>query len=182
MAKIGLIDRYIGEVTTYTYQIDLGRKNFQIEEGKGRILFNGGIAKGLKLSKEIQAAELVFLNQELEFCDKLDKFAISSLQAAISSLNGAMRSLSAVESGNYHIAEMTYLNNTKNRMHDMPIDGFHQACNAHYTRLQNSLRTPGMNLDEKNLCQLRAENMKAAVKVYIELQKAAIGSINADRA
>jgi hypothetical protein len=37
-----------------------------------------------------------------------------------------------------------------------------------------------MNLDEKNLCQLRAENMKAAVKVYIDLQKEALGSINAN--
>ncbi|GHV82402.1 hypothetical protein AGMMS49991_09600 [Spirochaetia bacterium] len=50
----------------------------------------------------------------------------------------------------------------------------HQACDAHRTRLSNSLRTPGINMTEKAVIQQRVANMKTAVSYYIEKQKAAL--------
>jgi hypothetical protein len=122
--------------------------------------------------------EQLFLKQELEFCDKIDLTTINSLNIAISLFNDAMTCLKTVElSMLYQAAATTYPTLSKYRLQSfLPRDAFHIACNSHRTRLQNTLRTPGMNMDEKTLIRQRANNMIAAKEAYIELQKKALSA------
>jgi hypothetical protein len=50
-------------------------------------------------------------------------------------------------------------------------DSFHTACIAHRTRLQNILRTPGVDPIEKALLKQRFTNLAIAQNGYIEKQK-----------
>ena len=50
-------------------------------------------------------------------------------------------------------------------------DSFHIACIAHRTRLQNMLRTPGVDAIEKALLKQRFVNLSTAQVGYIEKQK-----------
>jgi hypothetical protein len=50
-------------------------------------------------------------------------------------------------------------------------DAFHRACTAYRTRLNNVLRSPGINMIEKAVLKQRAANMTAAQSGYIEKQK-----------
>jgi hypothetical protein len=119
-------------------------------------------------------AEQAFLEQELHFCHKNDDITRNSLIQAIQDFEDALRSLKTVEvPALYQAAETTY-STTKNRIRGIPRDIFHQACNAHRTRLSNSLRTPGINMTEKAVIQQRMANMKTAVSCYLEKQKTAL--------
>jgi hypothetical protein len=56
-----------------------------------------------------------------------------------------------------------------------PKDSFHIACIPHRTRLQNILRTPGLDPIEKALLKQRFDNLFTAQQGYIEKQKKAMG-------
>jgi hypothetical protein len=56
----------------------------------------------------------------------------------------------------------------------MPKDAFHIACMSHRTRINNTLRTPGINMTERKLYELRAACMTAAQNAYLEKQKNAL--------
>jgi len=56
----------------------------------------------------------------------------------------------------------------------MPKDAFHRACGGHKTRLNNILRSPGINLTEKKLLEQRLTNIITAQSVYYEKQKKAL--------
>jgi hypothetical protein len=51
---------------------------------------------------------------------------------------------------------------------------FHIACISHKTRLQNILRSPGIDPIEKSLLTQRFENLSTAQGGYIEKQKKAL--------
>jgi hypothetical protein len=53
----------------------------------------------------------------------------------------------------------------------MPKDAFHVACAGHKARLDNILKSPGINLLEKELLKQRQANMITAQSVYLEMQK-----------
>jgi hypothetical protein len=53
----------------------------------------------------------------------------------------------------------------------MPKDALHVACSGHITRINNSLRTPGINLAEKALLEQRLSNIKTAQTVYLQKQE-----------
>jgi hypothetical protein len=113
--------------------------------------------------------------QELQFCSEQDTHTRSSLEAALQSFNDAFLSLEAVEdTAGYKVADKTWPHNPKNRIQGFPKDAFHQACIAHRTRLNNVLRSPGINMTEKTVLQQRAANMTAAQGSYIEKQKRAL--------
>jgi hypothetical protein len=142
--------------------------------------YEKGIAGALDAFREVQTAtdpqafilsEIVFLQQELQFCSESDNTAKSSLTQAIESFNDALRSLKAAQGKYYKTAEETYPQNIKYRFKQMPKDAFHTACISHRTRIQNILRVPGMNMTEKAVYQQRLENMIAAQNSYFELQK-----------
>jgi hypothetical protein len=115
------------------------------------------------------------LEQELQFCDDADTYTKSSLKAAIQSFDDALRCLKTVEdAAGYRCAETTHPTHQRYRIHGLPKDALHLACIAHRTRLRNSLRTPGINMQEKAVLQRRAANMTAAQTSYIEKQTATL--------
>jgi hypothetical protein len=179
--QIGLLN----DLVSCANDIDVGRKGFAIDGGEreGRINYERGISRALTAFQEVHAnadpqtlilAELVFLQQELQFCNKIDTDTQGSLTQAIQSFNDALRSLKAVQGTHYKTAEETYPQTPKYRIHGMPKDAFHIACIAHRTRIQNILRVPGMNMTEKAVYQQRFTNMSAAQESYCQLQKTAL--------
>jgi hypothetical protein len=166
--------------------IDTGRKGLAAdgEEHEGRIHYENGISTALSAFQEAQTVgdpqtfvltELTFLQQELQFCDEADTITQSSLTQAIQSFEDALRCLKIVEDAKaYRSAEATHPTAAKYRIRGYPKDAFHLACIAHRTRLQNSLRTPGIAMKEKAVLEQRAANMTAAQGRYIAKQEQAL--------
>jgi len=176
----------LADIVSATANIDNGRKNLATDglEHNGRILYEDGISVAFAAFKEAQAStdpqtmiviELTFLRQELQFCDEADTITRGSLTQAIQSFEDALRALKTVEdSALYRGAETTYPISPKYRYHGFPRDAVHLACAAHRTRLQNSLRTPGINMIEKSVFTQRTSNMTTIQAAYIEKQKKAL--------
>jgi hypothetical protein len=124
----------------------------------------------------IMLAEEAFLQQEQQFCGPGDTKTYSSLTLALQSFDDAFRCVKIVENADaYRFAEATYPTTVLNcRYRDLPKDAFHHSCMSHYTRLQNIIRSPGINATEKLLLEQRAANMKIAQHSYIEKQKKAL--------
>jgi len=180
---IGLVDR----ITTATARIDYGRKGFATrgKEQEGRISYEKGIADAMSAFKEAQAtadpqtmilAEYAFLTQELQFCDKSDKDSFTSLTQAIQSFDDAFLVLTVVEdSALYQTVEKSIPHHKKYRVGGgFPKDSFHVACGSHKTRIQNILRSPGIDPIEKSLLKQRLINLPAAQNGYIEKQRKAL--------
>jgi hypothetical protein len=74
----------------------------------------------------------------------------------------------------YKGAEQSHPHSRKYRVSGFPKDSFHIACIAHKTRLQNILRSPGIDPIEKALLKQRFANLSAAQHGYIEKQKTAM--------
>ena len=166
--------------------IDFGRKGFATrgKAEEGRISYEKGIAEALATFKEAQATadphtiilvEYTFLTQELEFCERSDKESLSSLTKALKSFDDAFLALKAVEEGSYKIAEQIIPHDKKYRVGGgYPKDSFHIACGSHKTRIQNILRSPGIDPIEKALLKQRLINLPVAKNAYIEKQKKAL--------
>ena len=178
MVQTGLLYKIFLAVADIYY----GRNGFVTDglEREGRIHYQSGIAASLSAFQEAQLAgdlktlmltELTFQQQEFQFCNEADTFALSSLTQAIQSFKEALLSLEAVEDAGYKIADKTYPQSTKYRVKDYPKDAFHLACIAHRTRLQNVLRSPGINMTEKAVLQQRIANLVTAQSNYVEKQK-----------
>jgi hypothetical protein len=174
---------FLSNLVSHAVDIDIGRKGLTTdgEERAGRIHYEEGISGSLTSFREAQAsadpqilvlAELVFLQQEFQFCDEADSVTRSSLTQAIQSFEDALRSLEVLAKPDaYREAEKTHPTASKNRIHGFPKDAFHIACISHRTRLGNTLRSPGINMIEKAVLQQRATNMRTAQGSYIEKQK-----------
>ena len=181
MAKTGLLSN----VYEAAASIDIGRKGFAIigKEREGRISYEKGIAKAMTAFKEAQISadpqiiilvEYTFLSQELQFCEKSDKDSLSSLTQAIQSFDDAFSALQAVEDSGYKMVEKSIPHHKKHRVSGFPKDSFHIACGSHKTRLQNILRSPGIDPIEKALLKQRFVNLSAAQNGYIEKQRKAL--------
>ena len=183
MAKTGLLRN----ITDAALDIDLGRKGFATrgKEQEGRISYEEGIAEAMTTFKEAQATadpqtiilvEYTFLTQELQFCEKSDKDSLNSLTQALQSFDDAFRALKIVEDYSlYHVAEEIIPHHKDHRVGGgYPKDSFHVACGSHKTRLQNILRSPGIDPIEKALLKQRLANLPAAKNGYIEKQKKAL--------
>jgi hypothetical protein len=162
--------------------IDFGRKGFATrgKEQEGRINYEDGIAKAMSAFKEAQAtadpgtiilAEYTFLSQELEFCEKDDKETLSSLTKAIRFFDDAFLALKVVEGAGYKEAEQTYPHDKDYRVKGFPKDAFHIACHGHKTRLNNTIRAPGIDPIEKALLKQRLVNLSAGQGGYVEMQR-----------
>jgi len=180
----------LANIFSGTARIGEGRKNLATDslEHAGRLLYEEGISTALDTFKKAQASadaqmmiliELTFLQQELQFCDETDTITHSSLTQAIQSFEDALRCLKIVEDSTlYKAAEATYPTAPKYRYHSFPRDAIHLACAAHRTRLQNSLRTPGINMKEKAVLTQRAGNMITIQSAYTEKQRKALQKKN----
>jgi len=163
-----------------------GRNNLSTDsfEHEGRIFYKKGIAISLDTFKKVQITadpqtmiliELTFLQQELQFCDEADTSTHNSLIQAIQSFEDALRCLKTVDvSSHYKYVETSYPMASKQRYHGFPRDAVHLACKSHHTRLQNSLRTPGINMIEKAVLTQRVSNMATIQAAYLEKQKKAL--------
>jgi len=159
----------INSIITATASIDAGRKGFATK-GKaeeGRTFYETGIALAMSTFKEAQAtadpqtillAEYTFITQELQFCQKTDNAAINSLSRGIRFFDDAFLALKVVEGDNYKEAEQTYPHDSEYRVKEgFPRDAFH----SHKGRLQNILKTPGLDPIEKSLLKQRFVNLSA---------------------
>jgi len=173
------------KIANAALNIDAGRKGFATrgKEAEGRILYEDGIAEALSAFIEAQAtadpltlilAEYTFLTQELHFCDKFDKDSFSSLTQALQSFDDAFLALKAVEGSGYKTADEVIPHSKKYRVKGYPKDSYHITCIAHKTRLQNIIRSPGIDPIEKALLKQRLTNLPAAKNGYIEKQRKAL--------
>jgi len=184
LARIGLVN----SVYEAASAIDFGRKGFATrgKAEEGRISYEDGIDKALAAFREAQTfadpqtiilVEYTFISQELQFCEETDKDTLSSLTQAIQSFDDAFLALEVVEDRTlYQSVEKTYPHNRKYRVSSFPKDSFHIACIAHRTRLQNILRSPGIDSIEKALLKQRFANLSTAQNGYIEKQKKALAN------
>jgi len=174
------------DILSAASNIDSGRKNLAIDgfERSGRLFYEDGISTALGIFKNTQISaepqtmilvELSFLRQEFQFCDETDAITRSSLTQAIQSFEDALRCLKTVDDGIlYQGVETTYPTAPKYRYHGFPRDAIHLACTAHRTRLQNSLRAPGINMIEKAVLTQRIANMTTIQVAYAEKQRKAL--------
>jgi hypothetical protein len=179
-------DGLIAEIIACVANIAMGRKCFMIDgrEHEGRLFYEDGIFSASECFKaalataDLQAlvqADYTYSEQEYQFCDLADKYALSSLTATLRGFKDALTSLEIVkDSGKYKIADKTYSTAPEKRIHGCPLDVFHQTCKSHITRLRNSLRTPGINMTEKSVLNQRIANMRASQAAYLRLQMAAL--------
>lgn len=162
--------------------IDFGRKGFAArgKAEEGRLSYERGIVWALSAFKDAQSTidphtivlmEYIFLAQEFQFCAETDTDTRSSLTQAIQSFDDAFLALETVNDNNYKIADKTHPHNKKYRINGFPKDSFHIACIAHRTRLQNILRSPGIDPIEKTLIKQRFANLLTAQNCYIKKQK-----------
>jgi len=163
--------------------IEAGRKGFATrgKEQEGRIFYEKGIAKALSAFQEAQTtadpetiilAEYTFLTQELQFCEKTDKDSLTSLTLAIQSFDDAFLALEVVKDKTlYKGVDKAIPHSGKHRVKGFPMDAYHIACKGHRTRLQNILKTPGLDPIEKALLKQRFDNLSAGQGGYVELQK-----------
>jgi hypothetical protein len=183
LAIIGLIT----SIAESAAAIDSGRKGFAIrgKEQEGRINYEDGIAQAMTAFKEAQAtadpetiilAEYTFITQELEFCEKTDKDAISSLSRAIRFFDDAFLVLEIVkDKTKYQIVENSIPHDPKYRVKGgFPMDSFHIAIKGHKGRLQNILKTPGLDPIEKALLKQRLDTLTAGQNGYGEMQRKAL--------
>jgi hypothetical protein len=184
MDRAGLVNR-IAEAEELIAE---GRKWLDTEgfEAKGRLRYREGIALAMETFREalvfiatdlelLIRLEHSFLVQELHNCDPSDEDSIASLEQAIADFGDAFRALAAVNEGAaYRIVELACSHKQQYRHKGMPKDAFHVACISHLTRINNALRTTGLNLVEKDLLKQRKANLKSAQDAYLEMQKAAL--------
>jgi hypothetical protein len=176
----------VNSIYDATAAIDFGRKGFATrgKAEEGRISYEKGIALSMTSFQQAQAttapqtiilAEYTFLSQELEFCEKTDNDSLSSLTQAMQNFDNAFLALKTVEDKTlYQGAERTYPHYKKFRVSGYPKDSFHYACVSHLTRIQNNLRTPGLDPIEKSLLKQRFVNLSAAQGGYLVKQKKAL--------
>lgn len=163
--------------------IDTGRKGWATKgkEQEGRIAFEEGINVARSAFEKAQTsadphalilAEYTFICQELQLCSEADDDSLSSLAQAKQSFDDAFLALQTVEDISvYRGADKTYPHHKNYRINGFPKDAFHVACMAHKTRLQNVLRSPGIDLMEKGLLKQRLANLATAQSGYTAKQK-----------
>jgi len=177
----------INSIINSALLIDAGRKGFATrgKEQEGRISYEDGISMAMTAFLEALAtadpqalilAEYAFITQEFALCDKSDKDTINSLNNAIQFFDDAFLALKAVEKSGYKTADETYPHHKDYRFKGFPKDSYHIAIKGHKTRLQNVLKSPGIDPIEKALLKQRLANMSTAQTAYVERQKKALSS------
>jgi hypothetical protein len=159
------------------------RTKGQTEEGRGN--FTEGLELGRQIFAEIKdcgdpelmlLAEYAFINQELEGARAEEKIGRASYEFAMHDFDDAFLSLkSANDATMYQGAENTYPHRSPFRHKGMPNDAFHIAYTGHYTRLQNKLKSIGIDPEEQILTELRMAVCRSAQEVYLRKQRTVLG-------
>jgi hypothetical protein len=176
---------YLNNIVSSVVFIYKGRHGLDTEgrAEEGRVNYRDGLTLGIKTFREVRAlagedlelpvaCEYTFLNQELQFCANADDRAKTSLEKAIDDFDGAFRALEVLNNAEaYKLAEKTYAFHKEFRYKGLPRDAFHVACAGHSARIDNNLKTPGVNLLEKALLKERRAAMQAVQAAYLEKQR-----------
>jgi hypothetical protein len=156
-------------------------------EHDGNLSYRKGILRALETFNEIQEnaeqdikllfdAEYTYIEQELKYCVPRDKKATNSLTKAVAEFDDAFLILEVLQNPKTYISiEKAFAHRDAFRYRGMPKDAFHVACSAHITRLDNNLKTPGINIIEKDLLIQRIKNMEKAQAVYLQKKITVIG-------
>jgi hypothetical protein len=175
-------------ITNSVADIADGRRGLAVNGSAeaGLVSFQTGMNDAMAVFQEIAVSgdaktmiliEHAFLTEEKRFCVPSNKAVLGSLTHAIDSFDDALRILPVVENApSYQCVDMAFPRHGDYRVEGMPKDALHLACIAHRTRLNNTLKTPGLNPTELTIYQQRAMNMGVIKKVYIALQKTALMS------
>jgi hypothetical protein len=172
-------------IVTGVMDIYRGREWLDTEglESAGRVSYNNGLSLVLETFKEAQKiapadletpiiTEKAYLTQELQFCASSDIKTRNSLVTAIQSFDDALRTLKIIAKPLQYKMAVQILPTLPKLCHQgMPNDAFHIACDSHKTRLNNIVRSPGINLTEKALLEQRLSNIKIAQAEYYQIQK-----------
>jgi len=175
----------VNSITNAVIYIDAGRKGFATrgKEQEGRISYEDGVSMAMSAFQQAQAsadpqalilAEFAFITQEFQLCDKSDNDTHDSLTKAIESFDDAFLAVKALDEQDCKSIDSFFPHNSKYRVNGFPKDSFHIACISHKTRLQNVLRSPGIDLIEKKLLKQRFANLSTAQGGYLEKQKRAL--------
>jgi len=163
-----------------------GREGFATrgKEAEGRVSYEVGIDMAVKTFKKAQTSadpqtiilsEYAFILQELELCPETDRYSLNSLATARQSFDDAFLVLQIVDDGAvYQGVDKAFPHHKNYRFRELPKDAFHIACTSHKTRLQNILRSPGIDPIEKALLEQRLANLSAAQSGYASKQKKAL--------
>jgi hypothetical protein len=180
--QIGLITRINRSVA----DIVDGRRGLAIngETEAGLVSLQTGMANAMAVFQDVAIGadaetmiliEHAFLTEEKRFCIPSNKAVLGSLTHAIDSFDDALRILPVVgNASSYQCVDMAFPRHGDYRVEGMPKDALHLACIAHRTRLNNTLKTPGLNPSEFTIYQQRITNMAVVKKVYLALQKTAL--------
>jgi hypothetical protein len=172
--------------------IDQGRKWLDTDglEHEGRISYRTGLSLALAAFKDAQTiaaenlafplgAEYTFLYQEFHFCAVSDTKTKNSLIQAIQDFDDAFLVLELLQnSGHYKLVECAFSHRSKCRYYGMPKDAFHIACSGHKMRINNIVRSPGINIAEKELLHQRLANITTIQSVYLLKQKKHLELVN----
>jgi hypothetical protein len=185
MGKTGSIDERLFDGVA---SIANGRKALDTEgiEALGRINFRKGIAEAELAFKDaynsdsvktIAQSERTFVSQELLLCDKENKYAADSLNAAITDFKDALNALKSFEiEGAYKYINDSYSTRRKNeRIGGFPNDVVHKAFKSQKARLRNNLATTAISSVERELVLQRIKNLDHGQELYKEMQKRFLG-------
>ena len=133
--------------------------------------------KDLQKSDDIDLlvkVEASLISMERSLYAKNDPSVLPSLNAAVRDFEDIKKAVDVVKSPKAYIAAAnTYRSNKK--IHGVVIDGCYEAINGHVTRLGNRMSAVGISIPEKNILRQRQENMRQAKKLYMDLQRKALG-------
>ncbi|GHT54320.1 hypothetical protein AGMMS49982_18820 [Bacteroidia bacterium] len=184
MEKTGLLDR----ITLGVENIADGRKGLATigATEAGLASFMSGLLSAKVVFTEVHdnvvndigavvLVEHAYLTEERRYCSDAEKSVVASMTAGIVAFKDALQALEiAQDAVAYRNAEATYSHLPEYRYKGMPKDAFHVACLAATTRLNNTLRTPGINDIERQIYDQRSKNMSAAQGAYLVIQQSVL--------
>ncbi|AMD93826.1 hypothetical protein [Desulfomicrobium orale] len=159
------------------------RHRQELEQSNVFEKYTKGLKKTLLVLKDLQKSddidllvkvEASLISMERSLYAKNDPSVLPSLNAAVRDFEDIKKAVDVVKSPKAYIAAAnTYRSNKK--IHGVVIDGCHEAINGHVTRLGNRMSAVGISIPEKNILRQRQENMRQAKKLYMDLQRKALG-------
>lgn len=159
------------------------RNKQRVEEAKPFQEYTKGLARTLQILKAVEKSgeidlivktEATLVELEKSVHQEKDPSVLSSLDAAAVDFSVIIKGLEVVKTPSYY-QKVDDAYHVKRKSHGVPVDGVHEAINSHITRLGNSMRAVGISVPEKNILRQRQENMRCAKKLYIGMQREALG-------
>lgn len=119
----------------------------------------------------IQSEQIILINELERYANSPEM--VSSLRAGLEGLEAGKQALSIVQdSKSYQIVARAMA--TKNKSGGLPLDAFRVFIRSHQVRLGNLLKS-GIAVFEKTTLRQQKSNLDVAKKVYMDMQRKALG-------